>query len=68
MTGPFNEVTDRTAKLEAMQAQEASTLYNEAQARFHTILGLTGRGPAAGPRIGGARVACAAQVDRGSAR
>ena len=40
MTAPFNEITDRSAELEAMQAEQARGLYEAAQGRFHTILAL----------------------------
>jgi methyl-accepting chemotaxis protein I, serine sensor receptor len=44
MTAPFNEVTDRTAKLEAMQAQQAHELYDAAQKRFDAILAIAATG------------------------
>jgi len=44
MTAPFNEVTDRTAALEALQAAHARTRYDNAQSRFHEILGLAAVG------------------------
>ncbi|HTH58774.1 MAG TPA: methyl-accepting chemotaxis protein [Paraburkholderia sp.] len=40
LTGPFNEVTDRTATLEKMQAAQARELYEAAQGRFRLILTL----------------------------
>ncbi|HEY1609289.1 MAG TPA: methyl-accepting chemotaxis protein [Paraburkholderia sp.] len=44
MTAPFNEVTDRTAKLEKMQATQAQQRYDAAQARFRLILTLAAVG------------------------
>ncbi|MFL9902541.1 methyl-accepting chemotaxis protein [Paraburkholderia fungorum] len=38
MTGPFNEITDRSGALERMQADQARGRYEAAQDRFHTIL------------------------------
>ena len=40
MTGPFNEITDRSAQLEKMQADQARRLYEAAQSRFHSILAI----------------------------
>jgi methyl-accepting chemotaxis protein-1 (serine sensor receptor) len=44
MTAPFNEVTDRSAELETMQAEQARSRYEAAQDRFHTILALAAAG------------------------
>ena len=44
MTAPFNEVTDRSAELETMQAEQARGRYEAAQDRFHTILALAAVG------------------------
>ncbi|MFM0736268.1 methyl-accepting chemotaxis protein [Paraburkholderia xenovorans] len=44
MTAPFNEITDRSAELEKMQADQAHSRYEAAQERFHTILALAGAG------------------------
>ncbi|CAB3763061.1 methyl-accepting chemotaxis protein [Paraburkholderia solisilvae] len=55
MTAPFNEVTDRTAKLEALQADQARELYETAQKRFDAILVLAVLGVAVG--IGMAAIA-----------
>jgi methyl-accepting chemotaxis protein-1 (serine sensor receptor) len=48
MTAPFNEVSDRTAALEALQATQARAAYDAAQIRFHFILGAAGIGLAIG--------------------
>ncbi|GAB7525828.1 methyl-accepting chemotaxis protein [Paraburkholderia sp. 2C] len=48
MTTPFNEVTDRTAQLEAMQADQARALYETAQKRFDAILAIAAAGLAVG--------------------
>jgi methyl-accepting chemotaxis protein-1 (serine sensor receptor) len=48
MTAPFNEVTDRTSRLEAIQAEQARALYEAAQSRFRGILVLAGVGLAIG--------------------
>ncbi|QYD69857.1 Tar ligand binding domain-containing protein [Paraburkholderia edwinii] len=48
MTAPFNEVTDRTAQLEAMQAEQARALYEAAQKRFDAILVIAAAGLAVG--------------------
>jgi methyl-accepting chemotaxis protein-1 (serine sensor receptor) len=48
MTTPFNEVTDRTAQLEAMQAEQARALYEAAQKRFDAILVIAAAGLAVG--------------------
>ena len=44
MTAPFNEITDRSAQLERMQADQARSRYEAAQDRFHTILALAAVG------------------------
>ncbi|MFC0399199.1 methyl-accepting chemotaxis protein [Paraburkholderia rhizosphaerae] len=48
MTAPFNDITDRTAQLEAMQAEQARALYDAAQKRFDTILVIAAAGLAVG--------------------
>ncbi|HEY4350114.1 MAG TPA: methyl-accepting chemotaxis protein [Paraburkholderia sp.] len=48
MTTPFNEVTDRTAQLETMQADQARALYEAAQKRFDAILVIAAVGLAVG--------------------
>ncbi|PXW18368.1 methyl-accepting chemotaxis protein [Paraburkholderia caballeronis] len=48
LTGPFNEVTDRTAALEKLQATQAQQLYDAAQKRFRLILWLAAIGLAVG--------------------
>ena len=53
MTAPFNEVTDRTAALEALQADHARTRYENAQSRFHDILGLAAVGLVIGLAMAG---------------
>ncbi|MCC8404138.1 HAMP domain-containing protein [Paraburkholderia sp. MMS20-SJTN17] len=44
MTDPFNEVTDRSAKLEKIQSGNARSRYEAAQDRFRAILAIAGVG------------------------
>jgi len=53
LTGPFNEVTDRTAALEKLQATKASQLYQGAETRFRLILSLAAVGLAVGLLMAG---------------
>jgi len=53
ITGPFNEVTDRTAALEKLQATKAQQRYEAAQRRFRMILTFAAAGLAFGLLMAG---------------